>query len=194
VKRLIALMAVLVVAVSVLGLVTTQPTQVRSKKTVVFVGDSISYISGGAIGYAFRHGYTVEFEAGVGKTMAEMLPAVKMLASAHPWAFVVELGTNDALYDIPGWKAAFANEENALASQRCVVFITVTPKGPVRAGVNAAIAAAVKTHSNFHALDWGAVGYGEPAWVEPDGIHPTAAGQKELATLELAAVRKDCRR
>jgi hypothetical protein len=89
----------------------------------------------------------------------------------------------------PNWATDFANEVTALQAQPCVVFVTVNPRlAPIGAGIDQAIAAAVAAHANFHSLDWGNIEFHRPKWLEPDGIHPTKAGEVELAKLTRRAI------
>lgn len=171
---------------------STPPVLGHTQKTLAIVGDSITYISGGAISREFKH-YSIHFMAHVGATMAEMFPAVQSLASTSPRAVIIELGTNDAYTNNAGWHDAFVNEENAVVSQRCVVFLTVSPNlGTIATDINQSISDAVTTHTNFHVLDWGDIEFTNPLWVRPDEIHPTALGEGELAILERQAVKQDC--
>jgi hypothetical protein len=114
---------------------------------------------------------------------------------------VIELGTNDVRVGNPNWQADFKTEIGLVASQQCVVFLTVNPVldiarpgGPTSAEFNAALAQAVATHANFHVLDWGDLEYGNPLWLMADHIHPTSAGSVEMALLEHDALRADCPR
>jgi len=187
----------LAMALAALGLLVVQ-TPVQAKvhpRTVGIVGDSISYISAGTIGLEFEHHFWVEFNAGVGMPMSAMLPALKSLAATKPYALIVELGTNDAYGGNTNWSNDFVNEKNAVLSQRCVVFITVSPKlGPIATGINLSISNAARSnHRHFHVLDWGDIEFTDPSWVGADQIHPTAAGRTELATLELHAIQTHCR-
>ena len=121
---------VLVVAAMGLGVfsIGVLPAQAKTwepPKTVGIVDDSISFISGGAIGARFGHRYSVTLGAVPGATMAYQLPAVEAAAAGDPWAIILELGTNNADDNAPGWKTQFDNEEAAVAGQHCVVFLTV---------------------------------------------------------------------
>jgi lysophospholipase L1-like esterase len=162
-------------------------------RTVDVVGDSITFITGWAIGKEFVH-YTVDVDGVPGSVMAGQLPAVERFAATDPWAMVIELGTNDAYFNVPGWQAAFQNEEDAVAGQRCVIFLTLPAKfGPEALGIDNAISTAVATNADFHELNWGVLGYKHPSWLWADGIHPDTHGQQELAKDELDAVRTYCR-
>ncbi len=125
--------------------------------------------------------------------MAEMLPALQAQAATYPFAELVELGTNDAYSNNPSWYTDFTNEVAAVQDQRCVIFLTVSSRaGPLASSINAAIFYATVAHFNFHAIDWGDIAATNPAWIGPDGIHPTPAGSTEMATLMHEAVQDDC--
>jgi len=177
-----------------IGVLPAQAKTREPPKTVGIVDDSISFISGGAIGARFGHRYSVTLGAVPGATMAYQLPAVEAAAAGDPWAIILELGTNNAYYNAPGWKTQFDNEEAAVAGQHCVVFLTVpTEWGAVAVGLDTAIRHATKTYRNFHKLDWGNRGYSNPSWVLPDGVHPTPLGEKKLADAEFNAALGDCK-
>lgn len=159
---------------------------------VAIVGDSITYLARTDLAHALRH-YNLYIDAVDKTTMAEHLQKIEQLASdGQPRDWVIELGTNDALPEPsnPNWATDFANEAAALQNQRCVVFLTVNPRlGSIATGINGAIADAVATHSNFHSIDWGDIEFRKSQWLQSDGIHPTKAGDVELAKLEHQAIR-----
>ena len=64
--------------------------------------------------------------------------------------------------------------------------------GAIADQINDALARLALGHANVHILDWGYLEYGNPAWLEPDLIHPTPSGQAELATLETQEIRRYC--
>jgi hypothetical protein len=160
------------------------------KRTAAFVGDSITYISGHAISKAFKRYEVIGFAATPGADMAYMLPTVKNIAATNPFVFVIELGTNDAYYNIPDWQTHFNNEVAAITSVHCVVLLTVNPNlGPSAPGLNQAMYYATLSHRNIHELDWGNIQLQNPAWLGPDHVHPTPAGSRVMATLEWRAAR-----
>jgi hypothetical protein len=160
--------------------------------TVAVVGDSITYMSGLYIESSLRgDGYRIDATSGY--TMALMYPAIQQLLPTSPAAWVVELGTNDARFGTPSWSADFSKEVNALASQRCVVLVSVNPRlGSIAVSLDQAIASTVAGQSNFHELDWGDIEWQHPRWVAPDGIHPGPQGSAELAKLMRLTVRNVC--
>jgi hypothetical protein len=188
-KRLITIL----VSLGLLAVPLAAPASAHTRQTVAVVGDSITVFTAADIVRDF-HNYTLEVSGAAGTTMAERLPTVEAFAATNPWAFIVELGTNDALLSVPGWQVAFQNEVNALEGQRCVVLLTLPDTlGAEAVGIDQAITYATWLHSNFHALNWGVIGYSHPKWVRSDGIHPTGLGSKRLAQLEIQTVRQDCR-
>jgi lysophospholipase L1-like esterase len=166
--------------------VVTIAAQGSPAANVAVVGDSITNLARSDVIRDFRQ-YNLYLDAIGGTTMAEHLSKIQDVAGdGQQWNWVIELGTNDALPEPsnPNWATDFANEVAAVQSQRCVVFVTVNPRfGTIAKGIDQAIASAVASHPNFHTLDWGDIEFRKPAWLGPDGIHPTTAGDAELAKL-----------
>jgi len=161
-------------------------------RSVAVVGDSITYLSSPDIRGALRD-YQYTIHATGGQTMAQMYPVIRQLASAPRHAWVVELGTNDALGSNPTWSAAFDAEVTTLASQPCVVLVSVNPRlGPTAVSLDRAISSVVLGHRNFHLLDWGTIEWQEPKWVSADGIHPDPQGSRKLAQLMKQSIHSSC--
>lgn len=157
--------------------------------SVVLVGDSITARAEPDIEQALR-AYRVVPDGIDGSTMAQHLGTITSIeAKGGPYAWVIELGTNDAIGANADWASNFSNEVSALEGQPCVVFVTVDPKlGPISTGIDQAITSAVASHPNFHTLDWGNIEFRKPHWLISDGIHPSRTGEAELARLEHKAV------
>ncbi len=138
-------------------------------------------------------GYKPSIEAVIGIEVQQAEPLVDQLADQKPNDWIVELGTNDAGRDNPLWAQPLLAEWQQVRSSGCVIYLSVSPHaGPIAAQINAVLAEMASAHGNVHILDWGRLEYGNPAWIEPDMIHPTPAGQAELASLEAQALRRDC--
>jgi lysophospholipase L1-like esterase len=74
-----------------------------------------------------------------------------------------------------------------------VIYVSVSPRaGPIADQIDESLAGLAQDHTNVHVLDWGHLSSGNPAWLEPDNIHPTPAGQAELAALESQALHQYC--
>jgi len=160
--------------------------------TVALVGDSITYESSNYIRSSLRS-YHYTIDAITGQTMAEMYPVIQQLVPTSPYAWVVELGTNDARFGNANWSADFSKEVSTLASQRCVVLLSVNPRlGSIAAAIDQAISSTVASQSNFHELDWGNIEWQNRKWVSPDGIHPGPQGSAELAKLMRLSVHNVC--
>jgi lysophospholipase L1-like esterase len=178
-------------------------SQWSSVPTVVVVGDSITYFSGNDISAALGAGYSADIHAGIGRRIDEMLPTLEHAAHAHPFAVVVNLGSNDALQarTHPDWRRGFDRMLALVAPQRCVLITTINTRLPGRAGtrtvandINAALLTAAGTHPNLHIVDWNAaVLTGKAtALLTPDGIHPSPAGQLTLAALTRTELVERC--
>jgi hypothetical protein len=167
---------------------------VTSRPAVYVVGDSISALSRHAISTALQDsGYQPTIEATPGAKIVQAETVVTTLAQQQPWAWVIELGTDDAGAKNAAWPQPFLAEWKAVSSAACVIYVTISPRaGPVAVQIDSSIEKLAQTHSNVHVLDWGRIEYENPAWVYFDGIHPTPQGQAELAGLEMQELSHAC--
>ncbi len=165
-----------------------------TRPAVYVVGDSITALSRDSIAVAFTNaGYNATISATPGVKIGQALTNVTTLAHNQPWAWVIELGTDDAGARDATWTQPFLGEWAAISPATCVVYVTVSPRsGPVGAQIDSSIARLAQAHANVHVLEWGQLEYTNPAWVSPDGIHPTTVGQAALAGLETEALRHSC--
>lgn len=163
-------------------------------RTVYVVGDSISALSSSAIVADFTGaGYQATVTAVPGVKLGQAQANITTLAQHQPWAWIIELGTNDSGARNPDWRAPFFAEWDAVSPATCVIYVTVNQRaGEIARQVDSAIETLAQTHVNVHVLDWGTLEFQNPAWVAPDGVHPTAAGQTTLARLEMQALQQDC--
>jgi lysophospholipase L1-like esterase len=168
--------------------------ELTSSPTVAVVGDSITALSRQWIAVSlFDAGHLSTIDAAPGITMAQAEPAITQLAHQHPSAWIIELGTNDALGKNPLWGEPILAEWQQVRSSQCVIYVSVSPRsGPIAAQIDTALAGLAHEQANVHVLDWGNLEYANPAWLEPDKIHPTPAGQAELGSLEAQEVHRYC--
>ncbi len=167
---------------------------VFSQPTVAVVGDSVTALSRQSIATSLAQaGYQPSIEAVDGIELVQAVPFVDQLAEQKPNDWIIELGTNDAGRDNPLWALPFLADWQQVRASGCAIYLSVSPHaGPIAAQINASLAGLAHAHANVHVLDWGSLEYGNPAWIEPDMIHPTPAGQAELAALETQALRRYC--
>jgi hypothetical protein len=184
---------VVVAAVLALGGLTAWLWDALTPGTTVYVvGDSITSLSQASIVSALTTaGYQPTIRATPGVKIGQAQNVVSTLALNQPWAWIIELGTDDAGANDNVWSEPFLAEWSAVSSAPCVVYVTVSPRaGPVAQQIDSSIERLARTHSNVHVLDWGDIEYQNPAWVTADGIHPTAAGQAALAAFETQALHR----
>ncbi len=167
---------------------------VNSHPTVYVVGDSITALSRASIATSLTNaGYRPTISATPGAKIGQAETDVTSLAQHQPWAWVIELGTDDSGARNVGWTAPFMAEWAAISPATCVVYVTVSPySGAVGRQIDTTIDKLAQAHPNVHILDWGNIEYTHPGWVMPDGIHPTTAGQVTLAGLEAGTLEHDC--
>jgi lysophospholipase L1-like esterase len=174
----------------------------KPKPTVAVVGDSITLLAGADISTALSHGYRSDVKAQIGKRIDQMLPTLAEELRTHPFAVVVNLGTNDAEQATthPDWRSGFARMVELLGPARCVVLTTIGTLVPgsaprtVASQINGAIAGAVSSHQNFHVVDWNAAvrGANGGSLLGADRVHPSTAGELTLAALSRAVVDDAC--
>jgi hypothetical protein len=162
--------------------------------TVAVVGDSITALSEQSIATSLTQaGYHPIVQAVVGIEMVAAVPWIDQLARRDPNDWIIELGTNDAGRNNPSWELPFLDVWHRVRSSGCVIYLSVSQRaGPIATQINASLAGLAREHSNVHILDWGNLEYLNPTWLEPDLIHPTPAGQAELAALETQELLHSC--
>jgi lysophospholipase L1-like esterase len=182
---------------------------------VGIVGDSITCLSARDIASDFSSAYAYQIGCKDGITISQgttYAQAIDKSVQGAPAAFIVNLGTNDALqssHDIgpsnnadigAAWKA-LTNLSSDLSNVPCVIWVTVSEipdlyGSHVAEGINDWIGAWTSSHPGNFELDWWSLllqGNNATLWLSSrDGIHTTEAGQRELASLYLQAVQHDC--
>lgn len=189
-RLLVAGCAVLALA----GLTAWLWEDLTSHPSVYVVGDSITYLSEASISSDFSTaGYQPTISATPGVKIGQSQAEITSLAQSQPWAWIIELGTNDAGAQDTVWPEQFLAEWSLVSPATCVIYVTVSPRaGPVAQQIDASMQKLAQSHANVHLLDWGNIEYQNPTWVEGDGIHPTPAGQAALAALETQALHNAC--
>ena len=172
----------------------TAAQQSSGPPTVAVVGDSITELSQQSINASLTQaGYRPTVQATIGIEMVQAVPSVDQLAQQDPSDWIIELGTNDAGRNNPLWQLPFLAIWHQVRSSGCVIYLSVSQRaGPIATQINSSLAGLARAHANVHILDWGGLEYLNPAWLEPDLIHPTPAGQAELAALETQEIRHSC--
>ena len=162
--------------------------------SVAVVGDSITKLSEQSIEASLTQaGYHPMVQAVIGIEMAQAVPSIDQFAEQDPNDWIVELGTNDAGHNNQLWELPFLAIWHQVRSSGCVIYVSVSQRaGPIATQINASLAGLARAHANVHILDWGSLEYLNPAWLEPDLIHPTPVGQAELAALETQEIRQSC--
>jgi lysophospholipase L1-like esterase len=181
-------------AVVLIGLLAWLWEDVTASPPVYVVGDSITYLSEATISSDFVHeGYQPTISATPGVKIGQSQAEITTLAQNQPWAWVIELGTNDAGANDTVWPEQFLAEWSAISPASCVVYVSVSPRaGAVAQQIDDAIQKLSVMHRNVHVLDWGNIEYQNAAWLNPDGIHPTPTGQAALAALETQQLHRFC--
>lgn len=178
-------------------------------------GDSITFVSAGAIEASLMPAYRVWLSGQPGFTIAGVQPVITTQVAAGPAAMVVNLGTNDVKPNT-AWKAPFDTMVASLQPVACVELVNInatianyfaTVNNDINGNklidaneivttatdINAAIAAAAAANPRVHVIDWNAATATNASSLTSDGIHPNAAGQAWLASHIRAALDTDCK-
>ncbi|MDP9333013.1 MAG: SGNH/GDSL hydrolase family protein [Actinomycetota bacterium] len=196
---LLVVLALLAVVVTFVGLAHRS-----SAPTVAVVGDSITFFAGRDVTAALGTKYDADVHSGIGKRIDEMVPTLQAAIRKHPFAVVVNLGTNDArqAQTHPDWRSGFERMTALLTPARCALVTTIStvmdgPPGTqtIASEINQAITATVSAHHNLHVVDWNAAvtATNGANLLMPDRVHPSAAGQLTLASLVRTALYAACR-
>lgn len=200
------------VTVLAVGALTAYLVWPRTPDHVLVVGDSVTYLSWDAIDDRFGAGSELEALARPGFTAGDLLPLAEEAVDARADAgddlerAILLVGYNDV------WRGA---DDDALAQlvalsarHDCAVWLTLpTAPGGEPAGTgdfdpeaaeawNERLAELVAEHDNLHLVTaWQEeIEAGDPTrYLEPDGIHPTRAGQELLARTMDDGLRGACR-
>jgi hypothetical protein len=181
------------------------PSASATKPTVLIDGDSITVLAAPAIQHVLDPSYNVKILATQGFRINQGLPALESSVRSHPYAVVENLGTNDALHGgvHPAWVSSWDKLIRITQDTPCVVLTTINPNAdslvgkPVATRINAEIMAlAARYPKKFQVADWS--GFlkrhvrNEATYLRPEFIliHPTQAGDLELATLDRDALAK----
>ena len=178
---------------------------------VLFVGDSVTFLSGGALDQVFVES-DVQTIAIPGYTTAELLPRMRaaMASPALPGGARQRVGVLVGYNDIS--QGSIDNEElpqlmEAAAEFECAVVLTLParPGGELASNPNIAtdkvelwnarLEDETAAHPSVHlARDWEeAVNAAEPLqFLDPDGIHPNRSGGVQLAASYQAAMDRLC--
>ena len=176
-----------------------------NKPTVVVDGDSITVLATPALHQRLDPSYDVQVLAVIGIRINQSLPALESALRFHPYAVVVNLGTNDALQGgtHPDWVSSWDKLIRVLRSTPCVVLTTISPAADalrhrsVATRINADIRAlAARDPKKYKVADWSRFlsrhSKSQRIYLRPDPvlIHPTPAGAQELALLDQGALAK----
>lgn len=166
----------------------------------VVLGDSNTFLATREIQNALsQSGLTPDVRgiagSGVKDNATDWLPAAGAIAPARPWAVVVALGTNDAVFaaDVQAFPAR-VDELLAALGPLSIVWVTHTEAGAGRdpadeRRVNDVIRALPATHPNVSVLDLAPVLAARPELLGSDKLHYGAHGREVFAERIAAAAR-----
>jgi lysophospholipase L1-like esterase len=166
-------------------------------RRIVIAGDSITDLSRPAIVAALAHRYEVRVDGFTGRTIGGVLPALAAQVATHPDVAVVNLGTNDMVYEHRAWRPDLERMLRLVAEVPCVEVFTIydgahePPGANIGTSINARLAATAAAGS-VHLVDWNAAVRVHPGLVVADRIHPSLPGQRWIARSIRDAIASDC--
>jgi len=152
-----------------------QPTP---RGTVSGIGDSIMLAASSRLSRLFSS--RIAIDAVSGRQVAPGLGVAERLAARGTVGetVVVHLGTNGTFS-----RGQFDAMMAALSAASRVFFVNVAVPRPWEAGVNATISSGVARYPTAHLIDWRSLAAANPAYLSPDGYHPSGAGLDAYARL-----------
>ena len=164
---------------------------------VAVVGDSITYQTRDHLDEDVQW----DVAASIGATSAQMLPEAQRLAGAVPSQAIINLGTNDALQQVPAAETEATLEAivGAFDDGRCVHLVTIgthlpdsgdPPAGSTAWELNDWMRRFADDHDDVHVIDWDREVSAEAGseLLLDDMIHPNNPGRERLAEMMAEAV------
>ena len=164
---------------------------------VAVVGDSITYQTRDHLDEDVQW----DVAASIGATSAQMLPEAQRLAGAVPSQAIINLGTNDALQQVPAAETEATLEAivGAFDDGRCVHLVTIgtqlpdsgdPPAGSTARELNDWMRRFADDHDDVQIIDWDQEVSAEAGseLLLDDMIHPNNPGRERLAEMMAEAV------
>lgn len=157
---------------------------------LIVIGDSLAlgmkpYLSGSAL----------SIDARIGRPLAEGMSLVEKARLPDPatFALAISLFTNDDPSNVAALRSAVASSLERVGEDGCVIWATIV--APAVNGVNfkranALLEALADDEPRLQLVPWDAAVRRNPALLEPDDVHPTAAGYRLRAKLYRLAARR----
>lgn len=192
--------------------VFVQRSEAKPSGPVAIVGDSITFVSTGAIRDELTPQYHPLTKSVLGATVARMSDVARRLAGEHPKQAVIELGTNDVLHgtDLAASEAEYRKMVDAFdrAGVECIHLVNVNtrmraknnPDTQEAEAFNQFLRQLADERGNVVVVDWdGAVQASaerrqhesSPRLIS-DTVHPTAEGSQVLAELIHESLDENC--
>jgi hypothetical protein len=183
---------------------TTGIATVSESGSVAILGDSITQQGESELESALGSVWDLRIDGRPGFTVADQIPAARVLAEGHPGQVIINLGTNDVLHDGNLPVAADRMEDllSVFPDTRCIHLVTINENMgtnrmyPSRAReLNASLRRLAGADPRIRLLDVSRVfanAVADPSVSKPlfsDTVHPTSSGQRVLADAYADALR-----
>ena len=160
---------------------------------VGLIGDSITDLSQAPLHQALDATYEVELVGKFGARTDEVLPEVKVIAASMPSQAIINIGTNDAIQQVPlaQTRASIDEMVTAFAAAKCVFLVeineAITAQGAPRTAearaINEQLRDIADTVPNVRMLEWNneIAANGGPTVITFDTVHLSTKGVVVLA-------------
>lgn len=174
---------------------------------VSVLGDSITSFDQPQLEQSIGADHDLAISGNFGYTVAEVLPAARVVAARRDEQVIINLGTNDVQGGVPLDRsmAAMAEMVALFPAARCIHLVDVNehmvdtrtgrPTGAAARRFNEALRALARRTPRVSVIDWNAAAAGALDDHDPptstltkDSVHPTAAGNDRLNELYAEAL------
>ncbi len=193
VERQRALISALGLSCLVLGTLTSCS---NDGDRIAVIGDSITLTSGGSLEDSLAD-FQPEIRAQLGATVNDMLPAGRELAAAKPQQVLIDLGTNDVNHGTPTdqTRAHLTEMVGLFPDAECIYLVDINthmaeggaPSAAAATAANTVISEIADSDDRIEVIGWNEIvtddleAHGGTSTLLTDTVHPTEAGQAELA-------------
>ncbi len=158
------------------------------------IHDPPRFSSGGSISTVLSNAATARRSGATPEVKIDQAQTeVMALARNQPYAWIIELGTDDAGANHNCCSLPFLAGRNSFAPASRVIYVTTS--APSRAGGNRdqyCDPESCRHASRRPSARLGQRRVSNPSWVSPDHIHPTPQDQAALANLETQELQRAC--
>jgi len=188
-RRVAVIVVAVVVALVAIAAIADAATSNEGDKALI-LGDSITAITGKDLAKDLEPAYDVTLRAKFGATVQEMMPYAKEAAAQNPDQVIIDLGSNDALKQVPIQETSAQLREmvGLYPKAECIHLVNINTKmmhgnqsrTKEAQAINKVIDDLAASDSRISIIDWD--GKVSDDLVD-DTVHPNKKGQEVLAQM-----------